>query len=115
MGKILKSSSTCSVSHSLLPQCERPELTGSHYDVEIDPVVKVANQKKPKALLRAVWEQLVLEQKDPKWVNSFSASAFDGRKNAYTPNEFPLDRGEFLPPLILHQLSIRGSCNQLTL
>jgi eukaryotic translation initiation factor 2C len=60
--------------------------------VEIDPVVKVTNQKKPKALLRAVWEQLVLEQKDPKWKEPFSASAFDGRKNAYTPIEFPLDR-----------------------
>lgn len=70
---------------------------GSHYDVEIDPVVKVINQKKPKALLRAVWEQLVLEQKDPKWKEPFSASAFDGRKNVYTPIEFPLDRSRSFP------------------
>jgi len=63
--------------------------------VEIDPHVKVLNQKKPKALLRAVWEQLVLEQKDELWVEPFSASAFDGRKNAYTPIEFPLNRGKY--------------------
>jgi eukaryotic translation initiation factor 2C len=54
----------------------------SHYDVEIDPHVRVVNQKKPKALLRAVWEQLVLDQKNDPWVGPFSASAFDGRKNA---------------------------------
>ena len=63
--------------------------------MEIDPHVKVANQKKPKALLRAVWEQLVLEQKDELWVGPFAASAFDGRKNAYTPSEFPIARGKF--------------------
>jgi eukaryotic translation initiation factor 2C len=65
----------------------------SHYDVEIDPHVRVVNQKKPKALLRAVWEQLVLDQKNDPWVGPFSASAFDGRKNAYTPIEFPMGRG----------------------
>ena len=69
------------------------ELIHSHYDVEIDPHVKVVNQKKPKALLRAVWEQLVLDQKNDPWVGPFSASAFDGRKNAYTPIEFPMGRG----------------------
>ena len=58
----------------------------SHYEVEIDPVVKVANQKKPKALLRAVWEQLVLDQKEHhEWGASFAVSAYDGRKNAFTP------------------------------
>jgi eukaryotic translation initiation factor 2C len=65
----------------------------SHYDVEIDPHVRVVNQKKPKALLRAVWEQLVLDQKNDPWFGPFSASAFDGRKNAYTPIEFPMGRG----------------------
>ena len=33
----------------------------SHYDVEINPVVKVANQKKPRALLWEVWLQLLTE------------------------------------------------------
>lgn len=60
----------------------------------IDPVVKVLNQKKPKALMRAVWEQLVLEHREGHWVEPFSASAFDGRKNAYSPIPFPLHEGE---------------------
>jgi hypothetical protein len=34
------------------------ELTSSHYDVEINPVVKVANQKKPRQLLWEVWNQM---------------------------------------------------------
>lgn len=59
----------------------------------IDPVVKVTNQKKPKALMRAVWEQLVLEQKDAEWAAPFFAAAFDGRKNAYSPIPFPLRQG----------------------
>jgi eukaryotic translation initiation factor 2C len=36
-------------------------LTTSHYDVEINPVVKVANQKKPRALLWEVWQQLLAD------------------------------------------------------
>jgi eukaryotic translation initiation factor 2C len=44
--------------------------------------------------MRAVWEQLVLEQKDGDWAESFSAAAFDGRKNAYSPVPFPLDPGQ---------------------
>lgn len=72
----------------------------SHYDVEIDPHVRVVNQKKPKALLRAVWEQLVLDQKNDPWVEPFSASAFDGRKNAYTPVEFPMGRGRFVSAMV---------------
>lgn len=60
----------------------------------IDPHVKVINQKKPKWLMRAVWEQLVLEQKDGDWADSFSASAFDGRRNAYSPIPFPLEEGK---------------------
>ena len=85
----------------------------SHYDVEIDPHVKVVNQKKPKALLRAVWEQLVLEQKNDPWVGPFSASAFDGRKNAYTPIEFPMGRGTSsqLAEALRHKLMIRKLSN----
>jgi hypothetical protein len=82
-----------------------PKADDSHYDVEIDPHVKVLNQKKPKALLRAVWEQLVLEQKEGPWVEPFTASAFDGRKNAYTPIEFPMGRGMFST-----QLKHPGTC-----
>lgn len=33
----------------------------SHYDVEINPVVKVANQKKPRHLLWAVWNKMCSE------------------------------------------------------
>jgi len=90
MVRLRKSSST---SAEACPRL-RERADDSHYDVEIDPHVKVVNQKKPKALLRAVWEQLVLEQKNDPWVGPFSASAFDGRKNAYTPIEFPMGRGE---------------------
>ncbi|WWD17893.1 hypothetical protein CI109_102338 [Kwoniella shandongensis] len=61
-----------------------------HYDVDMEPQVdKGANAKKPKGLLRAVWEQLCLEQK-VGWVDGFAASAYDGRKNVFTPNQFPI-------------------------
>ncbi|ORY32296.1 Piwi domain-domain-containing protein [Naematelia encephala] len=64
-----------------------------HYDVDINPVVHVINQKKPKAMLRAVWEQLSLEQTGD-WALPFAACAFDGRRNCYTPVRFPIDQGE---------------------
>ena len=78
---------------------ERHVLTVSHYDVQIDPVVKMLGQKKPKGLLRAIWEQLNLEQIeggsmiDPAWKRGFEACVFDGRKNVFTPNQFPLAQG----------------------
>lgn len=65
----------------------------SHYDVEIDPVVKVANQKKPKDLLRAVWEQLAVEAQGA-WKPGFDTIAYDGRKNAYTPFKLPIEGGQ---------------------
>ena len=64
--------------------------------MEIDPVVKALNQKKPKGLLRAVWEQLVVEQSDnpePAWAMGFASSAYDGRKNAFTPFPLPIPEG----------------------
>lgn len=56
--------------------------------------------KRPRQLLRAVWEQLALEQTDPQWKNGFKAVAFDGRKNAFTPNKFPIPGSEFSPTCI---------------
>jgi len=48
----------------------------SHYDVEINPVVKVANQKKPRQLLWEIWQQLVADAaSDIKKV--LEAGAFD--------------------------------------
>jgi hypothetical protein len=44
----------------ILPFCSRL-IWNSHYDVEINPVVKVANQKKPRQLLWAIWLQLCQE------------------------------------------------------
>ncbi|EIW72602.1 hypothetical protein TREMEDRAFT_12051, partial [Tremella mesenterica DSM 1558] len=65
-----------------------------HYDIEIDPAVPVTNQKKPKSLMRTVWEQLVVEQvcANSDWTPGFKTCAFDGRKNAFTPIEFPIPR-----------------------
>ncbi|WVR05874.1 hypothetical protein IAU60_002900 [Kwoniella sp. DSM 27419] len=64
-----------------------------HYDVDMEPVVsRGANAKKPKGLLRAVWEQLCLEQSG-EWRNSFQTSAYDGRRNAFTPNKLPISHG----------------------
>lgn len=58
-------------------------------------MIKVINQKKPKALLRAVWEQLVLEQEPGgPWAQSFASCAYDGRKNAYTPIAFPIGQSK---------------------
>jgi eukaryotic translation initiation factor 2C len=68
-------------------------LLSSHYDVEIDPVVKTLKQKKPKGLLRAVWEQVSLEQSGD-WAEAFAAGAYDGRKNYFTPVPFPISRGK---------------------
>ena len=73
----------------------------SHYDVDIDPFVKVQGQKKPKGLLRAIWEQLCREQLegtglaqvDPAWRAGFEACVYDGRRNVFTPSELPIPRG----------------------
>lgn len=69
------------------------QLTLSHYDIDINPVVKSTNTKRPRQLLRAVWEQLALEQTDTHWKQAFKAVAFDGRKNAFTPYKFPIVDG----------------------
>lgn len=66
----------------------------SHYDVEINPVVHVQNQKKPKAMLRAVWEQTCLDVQSGPFAAGFSACAYDGRKNCFTPIKFPLAKGK---------------------
>lgn len=62
--------------------------------MDINPIVKVNNQKKPKGLLRAVWEQLCVEDRAGEWANAFSACAYDGRKNVFTPIMFPIPPGE---------------------
>jgi eukaryotic translation initiation factor 2C len=36
-------------------------MISSHYDIEINPVVKVTNQKKPKELMLKIWHQLCAE------------------------------------------------------
>ena len=66
----------------------------SHYEVDIRPVVAVVNQKKPKALMKAVWEQLSLEHTGD-WADAFAACAFDGSRNAFTPVAFPGPQGEY--------------------
>lgn len=80
----------------------------SHYDVEINPVVRDTNQKRPRSMLRAVWEQLILEQTSQEWKKAFDVCAFDGRKNCFTPILFPIEEGELtqtgLPtPLTIHR------------
>lgn len=80
---------------SALYQLEISDCDQRHYDVDINPVVTVANQQKPKAMLRAVWEQLSLEQHG-KWADAFAACAFDGRKNCFTPVAFPMPKGEWI-------------------
>ena len=47
-----------------------------HYDVEINPVVKVANQKKPRQLLWEVWLQLVADAA-PDLKKALEAGAYD--------------------------------------
>ncbi|WWC67948.1 uncharacterized protein I206_101867 [Kwoniella pini CBS 10737] len=59
-----------------------------HYDIDISPVVKVANQKKPRALLQAVWDQMVLEAKGDIR-KSLDAAAYDQVKSFYTPVPLP--------------------------
>ncbi|WVW82289.1 hypothetical protein I302_104295 [Kwoniella bestiolae CBS 10118] len=64
-----------------------------HYDVDIEPVKQRGeNAKKPKGLLRAVWEQFCLEQQG-SFVDGLTASAYDGRRNAFTPNKLPIADG----------------------
>ncbi|KAI9636400.1 eukaryotic translation initiation factor 2C 2 [Dioszegia hungarica] len=66
--------------------------TVQHYDIEINPVVKATNQKKPKTLLWAVWKQLCEEATGP-FKAALDAAAFDTVKNIYTPNKIPLENG----------------------
>ncbi|CAD6584810.1 MAG: hypothetical protein TREMPRED_003962 [Tremellales sp. Tagirdzhanova-0007] len=64
------------------PQGEAPSVF--HFDVEINPVVKVANQKKPKSLMEDVFKQACQEATgDLK--KALDAGAFDLAKNVYTP------------------------------
>ncbi|WRT64136.1 uncharacterized protein IL334_001065 [Kwoniella shivajii] len=64
-----------------------------HYDVDIEPVKKRGEDaKKPKGLLRAVWEQFCLEQKGD-YIEGLAASAYDGRRNVFTPNKMPIPQG----------------------
>ncbi|KAK1921573.1 eukaryotic translation initiation factor 2C 2 [Papiliotrema laurentii] len=60
----------------------------NHYDVEINPVVKVANQKKPRQLLWAIWNQMCAEATGPL-KKVLDASAYDMVKNMYTPFALP--------------------------
>ncbi|WWC86888.1 uncharacterized protein L201_001767 [Kwoniella dendrophila CBS 6074] len=61
----------------------------NHYDIEINPVVKVANQKKPRALLQKLWDALVSEAKgDIK--KALECAAYDQVKSFYTPFEVPM-------------------------
>jgi eukaryotic translation initiation factor 2C len=48
----------------------------SQYDVDIKPVVKVANQRFPKALLAQVWKQLCEEATAPL-KQGLDAAVFD--------------------------------------
>nr|XP_031860632.1 uncharacterized protein CI109_003963 [Kwoniella shandongensis]KAA5527704.1 hypothetical protein CI109_003963 [Kwoniella shandongensis] len=65
----------------------------NHYDIEINPVVKVANQKKPRALLQKIWDQMVQEAKgDIK--KALDAAAFDQQKSFYTPFDLPVVNGK---------------------
>ena len=50
---------------------------GRHYDVEINPVVKVTNQKKPKSLLWDIWMQLQDEPLAGDLKPSIDAGAYD--------------------------------------
>ena len=78
----------------------------SHYDVEINPVVKVANQKKPKQMLWEIWNQACAEATgEVKKV--LDSAAYDSvyvfkhllmlhyadhiSKNMYTPSGLPTD------------------------
>ncbi|KAL7411338.1 Piwi domain-containing protein [Mrakia frigida] len=63
-----------------------------HYDFVINPVVKVANQKKPAALLRAVYNQLAKDQANGQFAKQFGAMAFDGRQNAFSTVPFTQDQ-----------------------
>lgn len=64
--------------------------------MDIVPVVKSSTQKQPRTLLRAVWEQFVLDQSETDWATCISAAAFDGRRNVFSPIKFPIPSGELL-------------------
>ncbi|WWC66253.1 uncharacterized protein I206_100154 [Kwoniella pini CBS 10737] len=64
-----------------------------HYDVDIEPVkTRGENAKKPKGLLRAVWEQLCLDHRGI-FADGLANSAYDGRRNAFTPKKLPIPDG----------------------
>jgi len=52
----------------------------SHYDVDINPVVKVVSQKKPKSC--SMLSGNSLKEQEGDWADAFAACTFDGRKNA---------------------------------
>ncbi|KAL1411709.1 Protein argonaute [Vanrija albida] len=63
-----------------------------HYDVEINPVAKVANQKMPKPLAAKIFKAAQqVAQQDPDAM-AFRFAAFDQQKNAYTTTKFAVDK-----------------------
>ncbi|WVQ83346.1 hypothetical protein IAT38_005485 [Cryptococcus sp. DSM 104549] len=58
--------------------------TIDHYDIEINPVVKTKDAKKPRPLLQKIWNQMVQEATgDLK--KALDAAAYDQQKSFYTP------------------------------
>ncbi|WVW78435.1 hypothetical protein I302_100389 [Kwoniella bestiolae CBS 10118] len=66
----------------------------NHYDIDINPIVKVANQKRPRALLQQVWDQMVQEAKGPL-KKALDAAAFDQQKSFYTPDDIPMQSDRY--------------------
>ncbi|ORY31025.1 putative Argonaute-like protein [Naematelia encephala] len=71
----------------------KPANSVTHYDVEINPVVKVANQKKPRALLWSVWKQM---EKDAtgNLKKFLDGACYDMAKNCFAKTELPIKGDE---------------------
>ncbi|WVR04637.1 hypothetical protein IAU60_001648 [Kwoniella sp. DSM 27419] len=61
----------------------------NHYDIDINPVVKVANQKKPRPLMQKVWDQMCSDATG-EIKKVLDAAAYDQVKNFYSPFDLPM-------------------------
>ncbi|KIY33612.1 argonaute [Cryptococcus gattii E566] len=64
-----------------------------HYDIEINPVVKTKEVKKPRPLLQKIWDQMVQEATG-SLKTALESAAFDQQKSFYTPHVLDLKDGK---------------------
>ncbi|KIR56890.1 argonaute [Cryptococcus gattii Ru294] len=76
-----------------LARFRKQGLSVNHYDIEINPVIKTKDAKKPRPLLQKIWNQMVADASGPV-KEALEAAAYDQQKSFYTPHILPMEGGK---------------------